>query len=572
MSEIDSYEIPPLLDDKKREELYGPEMDPLLAQLFYNREITDPETVNSFFEFDWSGIHDPFLLKDMGKSVDRILDAIEKNEKILIYSDYDTDGIPGGAVMYDFFTKIGYKNFSNYIPNRNTEGYSLNMSACEGFVSDNVELIITVDCGITDSEEIAFLMNNDIDVIVTDHHLPEGDVPAAYAVIDHKQDNCDYPDPNLCGAAVAWKLVCALITTGKERKIQEFTDTPEGWEKTLLDLVAISTVCDMVPLVGENRLLVHFGKIILSMSPRPGLHTIFKKARLNQKALQTDDIAFMIGPRINAASRLDDPMIAFTALAKDGAEAIAAAEMLEKLNNRRKSLTAKIMKEVWGKLDERPGSPVIVIGNPEWPLGILGLIAGKIADRMKKPTFVWGRVGDEIKGSARSGSNISVFSLMQHVRDSFSGFGGHAASGGFETDGEKIHFLEEELAKKVDAAERITEDKIHIDAKLTINQINVTTHKLVHKLEPFGMGNKKPLFLIDEVVTSVREFGKTGNHIELKFLNARGKFIKATAFFREDLIAKGIKQGDTVSIIGSIEKDSYNGYEYVTIRLVDVLI
>ncbi len=571
MPDTNSYDIPTLLDDTKREELYGPEMDPLVAQLFYNRDITDKKDIDSFFEFNWSGIHDPFLFKDMDKAVERILLAISNNEKILIYSDYDTDGIPGGALLYSFFTKIGYENFSNYIPNRNKDGYSLNMPACEKFVNDEVQVLITVDCGITDNVEIDYLMKNGVDVIVTDHHLPEGDVPAAFAVIDHKQAGCAYPDDNLCGCAIAWKLSCALLTKGKEQGVAGFKDVQDGWEKTLLDLVAISTVCDMVPLVGENRLLVHFGKIMLGLSARPGLHTIFKKARLNAQHLQTDDIAFMIGPRINAASRLDDPMIAFKALAESGAEAIASAEMLEKLNNRRKYMTAKIMKEVWGKLENKDDGPVIVIGNPEWPLGILGLIAGKIADREKKPTFVWSRVGDHIKGSCRSGSDISVFSLMQHARETFDGFGGHAASGGFETDGEKVHFMQEILSQKVPNAERITKDKIHIDAELAIDRVNQDTHTLVHKLEPFGIKNPKPLFIFSHEVAHIRPFGKAQNHIELGFKNSRGRIIKAIAFFREDLLEKNLKPGDQVRFVGTLEKEVYNNNHYISLRLHDIL-
>lgn len=571
MPDYEQYRVPPLLDDKKREEIYGPEIDPLLAQLFYNREITDSQEVQNFFEFDWSGIHDPMLFKDMDATVGRILDAIQNNQKILIYSDYDTDGIPGGAVMHDFFTKIGYENFLNYIPNRNTDGYGLNMDACKQFVKDKVDLLITVDCGITDNDEVAYLMKNNIDVIVTDHHLPEGDMPQSCAVIDHKRADNTYPEDVLCGCAIAWKVVCAVLAEGKRRGLPQFADIPDGWEKTLLDLVAISTICDMVPLTGENRLLVHFGKMILGITNRPGLHTIFKKGRLDHKKLTTDDIAFMIGPRINAASRLDDPMIAFKALAYRDAEATAAALELEKLNNRRKYATAKIMKEVWGKLEEREESPVIVIGNPEWQLGVLGLIAGKIADREKKPVFVWTRVGNEIKGSCRSGSDVSVFSLMQETRDMFVGFGGHAASGGFETDGEKIHFLQEKLSEQIDKADTVPKDTMHVDAELATDQITLKLYNTIHQLEPFGMGNAKPQFILHAELAHVRPFGKTGNHLELGFAQSNGRALKATSFYCDELLEKNFKAGEKVRAVVSVEKDSYGGNEYVALRLQDVL-
>lgn len=566
------YELKTTLSDEERESIYSKELDPLVAQLFYNRGITDQGEVAAFYEFEYAHLHDPFLYKDMEKGVERILDAIEKNEKILIYSDYDTDGIPGGALLYTFFSKIGYENFENYIPNRNKDGYSLNMPACEKFAENGVNVLITVDCGITDNEEVDYLMSNGIDVIVTDHHLPEGEVPKALAVIDHKQDDCSYPDKNLCGCGVAWKLVVALIQQGKERDMKQFIDIAEGWEKTLLDLVAISTICDMVPLVGENRLLVHFGTKMLDLSARDGLHTLYKKARLT-KPTHPDDVAFMIGPRINAASRLDDPMIAFTALAKSGAEAIAAAEQLEKLNNKRKTLSATIMRSVWKKLEERDAtdmlSDVIVIGDGTWPLGILGLVAGKIADRYKRPTFVWSELDGKIKGSCRSGSDVDVFSLMQETRDHFMSFGGHAASGGFVMDKNELHYIEQNLAENISNAKKIDNPVEYLDAEVRADDIDERLHTQISQLEPFGMGNAKPLFKITLENSSVRTFGKTQNHLEISTQGSSGR-IRATAFYCQPLIDKA-QARESFSIVGNIIKDSYNGNTSIAIRIVDII-
>jgi len=572
------YELKPTLSDDERESIYGKELDPLVAQLFYNRGITSKKEVAAFYEFEYAHLHDPFLYKDMEKGVERILHAIEKKEKILIYSDYDTDGIPGGALLYTFFTKIGYENFQNYIPNRNKDGYSLNMPVCEKFVEDSVDVLITVDCGITDKEEIKYLMENNIDVIVTDHHLPEGGVPAAYAVIDHKQADCNYPDTNLCGCGVAWKLVVALLQRARDIHSEDETkyvwikEVSEGWEKTLLDLVAISTICDMVPLVGENRLLVNFGTKMLDLSARDGLHTIYKNAKLTKPTLP-DDVAFMIGPRINAASRLDDPMIAFNALAKSGAEAIASANMLETLNNKRKTLSATIMRGVWKKLDERDSletlGEVIVIGDSGWPLGILGLVAGKIADRYKRPTFVWSELDEKIKGSCRSGSDIDVFSLMQESREHFVSFGGHAASGGFVMSKDELHYLEQNLSKNIISSKKIDNPVQYLDAHVQGSEVTHELYEKISQLEPFGMGNAKPLFKISLDNTAVRTFGKSQNHLEVSGSGPQGK-IRATAFYCQPLIDKA-RDRDSFLIVGNIVKDSYNGNTSIAIRIVDII-
>jgi len=564
---ISPYMLADQLSDEKKQELY-PSLDPLLAQLLFTRDIQTESQINQIFSFDYGDLHAPFLFKDMDIAVERVLKVLDAKEKICLYTDYDTDGIPAGALLYSFFTKIGYENFFNYIPHRNKEGYSLNMKACEQFIKDGVTLLITADCGITDTEEVTYLMENGCDVIITDHHLPEGDLPGALAVIDHKIKDNTYPDTNLCGCAIAWKLVVALIEEGKKREMQVFVDLPDGWEKTLLDLVAISTICDMVPLVGENRLLVHFGMRVLNMTRRPGLRQIMKKARLSG-TLGVDDVAFMIGPRINAASRLEDPMISFTALAKQDESAIAAADDLERINNERKKKTATIMRSVWKRLGERELGDVIVIGDRSWPLGILGLIANKIAERYERPAFVWSELDGKIKGSCRSGSDISVFSLMDKARAGFSHFGGHAASGGFVTTPENIVVLENTLVDVVGEAERIAKDQQQIDAVITERYISESMYQEISKLEPFGMKYPKPLFAIKIDAWNTRVFGKTNDHLEIQIPKEYG-YVKAVAFYCEDLIKKA-ETASAITIIGNIIKETYNGRTTYGMRIVDII-
>ncbi|MEI6420528.1 MAG: single-stranded-DNA-specific exonuclease RecJ, partial [bacterium] len=416
----------------------------LTQTLLLARGINTAEAAEVFFAPEYErDLHDPFLMKGMDKTVKRILKAIDKKEKIVIYSDYDADGVPGGAVLYDFFKKIGYTNFSNYIPHRHLEGFGLNLEAVEEFEKDKVDLVITVDCGITDVEEADRLKEHKIDLIVTDHHLPGEKLPKAVAILDAKQTDCEYPNKNICGAGVAFKLVQALI------KSRDF-GLKAGWEKWLLDLVGIATVSDMVALTGENRALAYFGLKVLRKTPRPGLRKLFQRLKIDPENITEDDIGFSIAPRINAASRLGDPEDAFKLLvAGSEVEGDRAAELLEKLNTERKSLVAVLSKEVKKIIEERYSGnsrrSVIVIGRPDWRPGLLGLAANAVLDYHEGAVFLWGREGGEtglLKGSCRS-NGVSVVELMKRVpKEVLADFGGHSVSGGFSISSETVHKLE----------------------------------------------------------------------------------------------------------------------------------
>lgn len=274
----------------------------LMQELLFYRGIETVSAADEFLNPDYEKhIHDPFLIKDMDKAVKRILLAIKNNEKIVIYSDYDCDGIPGGVILHDFFKKIKYKNVSNYIPHRNDEGYSLNIGAIKEFSKEGAKLIITVDCGITDVKEVDVANNLGIDVIITDHHLVPKILPKAYAILNSKQEDDTYPYDMLCGAGVAFKLVQGLLAKG------DFGITP-GWEKWLLDMAGLSTIADMVPLTGENRVIAYFGLKVFRKSPRPGVQELCRKAKVRLHNVTEDDIGFMVAPRINAASRMGKPM------------------------------------------------------------------------------------------------------------------------------------------------------------------------------------------------------------------------------------------------------------------------
>jgi single-stranded-DNA-specific exonuclease len=560
------------LTENTKEELKN--FPPLQQKLLSHRGIETREEAEKFLHPDWvRDIYDPFLIFNMEKAVERILRGIKEGEKIVLYTDYDCDGIPGGVILHDFFKKIEYKNFQNYIPHRHDEGYGVNIPAVEKFASEGVTLMITADLGITDTDAVARAQELGIDVIVTDHHLPqEGKIPKAYAVINSKQEEDMYPDPMLCGAAVAWKLVSALIARGN------FEMIPLGWEKWLLDMAGLSTIADMVPLKNENRVLAYYGLKVLRKSNRKGLRLLFQKMKMNQAHITEDDVGFMIAPRINAASRMDHPLRAFELLSTDDdARAEELANWLHHLNDQRKGLVASMIKDAKHRLGERELIEVIVIGHPEWAPGLLGLAASNLVEAHNRPVFVWGKDGDgKIKGSCRSDGSVSVVELMALVPEGFFlQFGGHEAAGGFSVSSDGIHTLEIELSAAYKNMEKKgTEENIFVDSALTLDEVNWNTYKQIEELAPFGMENPKPVFLFKGAeIVGVKKFGKAKEHLELQFQNSRGKAIPAIAFFTSDDSFGDILlgAGEKINLIATLEKSMFRNYPELRLRVVDIL-
>src|SRR3989344_3343010 len=313
----------------------------LLRTILEKRGITDPIQADVFFNPNYEhDFHYAFLMKDMERACVRIFQAIDTEEKIVIYADYDCDGIPGAVILADLFKKINYKNYEIYIPQRNSEGYGLNLEAIKQFTESNVKLLITIDLGITAVAEVAQAEVDGIDVIITDHHIPHEILPRAYAILNPKTDN--YPEKMLCGAGVVFKLAQGFI-----KKYGEFYKIKDGAEKWMLDTAGLATLSDMVPLLGENRAIAYFGMKVLRKSPRPGLQKLLAKMNIDQKYLTEDDIGFMVTPRLNAASRMDNPMRAYEMLStNDEVEAGVLADHLSKINDERKNIVTGIMREV----------------------------------------------------------------------------------------------------------------------------------------------------------------------------------------------------------------------------------
>ncbi len=589
--------------------------------------MTDKESADSFLLPDYNTpVHDPFLLKDAEKAADRIIRAMNSGERIVIYSDYDADGIPAAVMFNDFLTRLGYKNYSIYIPHRHNEGFGVNVEAVEQLAGEGVKLMITLDCGISDFLPVARANELGIEVIITDHHEPPEKLPDAFAIIDHKQIGCAYPDKNLCGSGVGFKLIQAIVKKIELARITKIQDTitknnkefslswKEGHEKWLLDMVGIATLSDMVPLVGENRVFARYGLSVLRKSPRKGLIRLLAKLKMNQQHLTEDDIAFMITPRINAASRMGVPMDAFKLLVADNEEdARMYADHLDEINNERKGIVASLVKEIKKTIRERYGAKTndqdtrnnnqtdalpraIVLGNPDWRPSLLGLAANSCAEEFDRPVFLWGRDGDNvIKGSCRSEGKSSIVEIMRGVPEGvFLQYGGHKHSGGFAVSNEQVHFLEKHLNE---SAQKIQDSRIgiqdsgsknhgsgisdeseadsdnFIDAELKLDDINWNLQEDLDRLSPFGMSNPKPLFLFKNVrPTGVRTFGKGNDHVELTFKKTGGSTVAAISFFGADNEwAKTLKAGDEIDLVASIEKSMFRGRKELRLRVEDVV-
>ena len=555
---------------------WGVMIDPIMAKewVICGRKPIEPLVPD--YERD---IHDPFLMPDMDKAVKRVLKAVKTDERVMIFADYDADGVPGASVLATFFNKIGFTNFGVYLPDRHLEDYGLSEAAINQAKADGVSFLITIDCGIANAKEVAYAKKLKIETIVTDHHLVPDKIPKAVAVLDPKREDCGYPFRELCGAGVVYKLVQALLASArlnlKDAPRFNLADIPLGWEKWLLDFVAIATVSDMVPLTGENRALVHFGLKVLRRSPRPGIVELCRALRLKQEEITEDDIAFSIGPRVNAASRMAHAREAFELLiTEDVAVAATIARRLEKLNKERRKCVDQIITHVQlSRLNlDNESLSLLVVGHESWSLGVLGLTASRLVETYRRPVFIWGKNGNGmIKGSCRSDGTVNVVELMRGVgEDFFLNIGGHHHAGGFSLHQDKLPELESRLLKALEILDKsILEEKLEIDAEMELEQVTSNFYQELFKLSPFGIGNPKPLFLFRNLeIVSSRKFGDGVAHLEL---NVQHRMLnkKAISFFNtfSDL---DLQPGQKIDLVASVEQSFFRSSGELRLRIVDL--
>ncbi|TSC70816.1 MAG: single-stranded-DNA-specific exonuclease RecJ [Parcubacteria group bacterium Gr01-1014_49] len=563
------------LHDTVREALAS--YDDLTAALLARRGIVTKEEAEKFLNPSYDlHLHDPFLMIDMPLAAKRLGAAILSGERIAIWSDYDCDGIPGGVLMHDFLKKVG-ANFENYIPHRHEEGYGMNVVGIEKLATSGVKLVVTVDSGITDVEPIARANELGMEVIVTDHHLPGEKLPDAYAIVNpNARAEETYPFQSLCGSGVAWKLVCATLAV--EPSLRE--RVPEGWEKWLLDMVGLATIADMVPLLGENRVLATYGLLVMRKSPRIGLQKLCRGMRVEQRKLTEDDVGFMIAPRINAASRMGSAEDAFRLFTTDNeSEADLLAKKLEKANRTRKAEAGAITRAVHARLKEKGEvRSVIALGDPDWRPALLGLVANTIAEEYERPVFLWGREGNmRLKGSVRSGGSTHILELMKHAENAFVEFGGHRAAGGFTVEDTEVFFLEDRLVEAHTKMQSAAADDLALraDAEVAPEEITDSFLAKIERLSPFGMQNSKPVFLLREVmVQGISRFGKGEEHLKIKIVSLEGKGgIDAVTFFAKGSLArtaeKIVREG-RVNMLAHLERDTFSRGNPVRLRLLDL--
>jgi single-stranded-DNA-specific exonuclease len=538
---------------------------PLIADLLHQRGQQDPAAVHTFLEADYrGGLHDPLLMRGMAEARDRIALAVERGEPMAVYGDFDTDGVTAVTLLVQAITAMG-GTIRPYIPHRAREGYGLNSQAVRQLAADGVRLLITVDCGISNAPEVAEAAALGLDVIVTDHHQPPAAVPQAHAVVNPKQEGCAYPYKQLVGVGIAFKLVQALWKHGLKPGALRARD--------LLDVVALGTVADMGPLTGENRVLVKAGLEAINSSQRPGLRALIDVAGLVQGKITAADIGYMLAPRLNAAGRLDDAVLAYRLLlAEDPIAAQAHAQELNQANRERQELTrrvqglAKELAAATGKLDQ----PVVMLDSPEFPAGVVGLVAGKLMDEWGRPVLLIERGEETSRGSARSVPGFSIIEALTSCQDLFVRFGGHAAAAGFTIANANLPALEDRLLAL--AAAKLTEEMLQpaigIHATVDLNDLGWPLLGELERLEPFGQGNPQPVLMSPAVeVIDARARGGDGQHLRL-LLRKGGETHEAIAF-RLGHLADAVRRRPLIDVVYTFEANEWNGERRLQLNVKD---
>ena len=543
-------------------------LTPLQAQLLINRGISDGESVRSFMRPQLADMADPMMMKGMDEAIATILKSIENKEKITIYGDYDADGLTATALLSNFLSNIDIP-VSCYIPNRLKEGYGLNMKAIEKIANGGTGLIITVDCGISNGEEIAFARSLGLKVVVTDHHqIPIG-FQANCPVINPHQGGCLFPFKDLAGVGVAFFLAVAIRASLRERGW--FKSKPEPDLKEYLDLVALGTVADRVPLLGQNRILVNSGLGILASTRWPGINAMKEVANIGASEITADDLAFRLAPRLNAPGRMGDPEIGLKMLTvRDPHMARDFALEADTMNNQRQNVEKDIFKQIRGLIKTTEGFKdlkTLVFAGEGWHKGVLGIVASRLVDKYHRPSLVFNIQDGRAVGSGRSIDGFNLYVALGQLSHLFERFGGHAHAAGFTLKAENLDNLKSELealANDTFGDEDLV-PTIEVDAEITLNDI---THKMIHEikaLSPFGEGNSEPLFCARSLkVLGSRIVGE--RHLKLR-VRQEGKSFEAIGF---GLAGKYPLDGKTINMVFSPELNRWKGCDRIQLRVIDL--
>ncbi|WLD46554.1 single-stranded-DNA-specific exonuclease RecJ [Candidatus Nanosynbacter lyticus] len=539
----------------------------LFEQILTARGLTTRAAREAFLQPDYTAVkHDPFLLPDMKKAVARLRQARQHGEKIVIYGDYDIDGLSATALLLDAFGKFGFEGVDAFIPNRFVEGYGMTMGAVDKVRDMGADLIVTVDTGSLCHAEIAYAASLGIDTVVTDHHNVAETPPPSVAAVNPKFPGHTYPFRDLCGAGVAFKLVQALQT--------ELEGLPDGYEKWLLDLVALGTVCDIVTLADENRANVYWGLEVLKKQQRPGLKALMMMAGIEPDQVNARHLGFGLGPRMNAAGRLETAQHALDMLtARDGLAALEASEKLEELNIKRRSIQDTIFEEACVQAEELADDRVLVVSSDGWNHGVIGIVASKLVEKYKKPVFIIGERGEEATGSARSFGDFSAADAVRAADDIIIKGGGHGAAAGVTLATEKIGDFRRRVNEFYDSLQLTNQERYLLPrADVEIDDFSEIDEELVAnlaKMEPFGNGNPEPIVKITTAsVLSARRMGADGQHVKLALRDKNGKVLQMLAFNAPEEFFR--EPGDEVAVWFQPTINEWQGVRTVEGRLLHV--
>ena len=548
-------------------------IDEILAILLVQRGITNFEEAKNFFRPSLSQLHDPFLMKDMDKAVDRLQQAMNNGEKILIYGDYDVDGTTAVALIYTYLKNfVNKKKIEFYIPDRYEEGYGISYKGIDYAADNGFGLVIVLDCGIKAVEKIEYANQRGVDFIICDHHRPDEVIPNAVAVLDSKRPDCEYPYKELSGCGVGFKLITAL-SMRLGRPIEEVYE--------LLDYVAVSIAADIVPITGENRVLAYFGLIQLNKNPRPGIAAVLRQAEqknVADKELTISDLVFLIGPRINAAGRLEkasDSVRLLLATNKDHAEKLAAS--INDLNSKRREFDNAITEEALSMIDadaKMRNAKSTVIFNENWHKGVIGIVASRLTDSYYRPTIVLTRSGNLITGSARSIKNFDIYDAIDSCSDILEHFGGHKYAAGLSLKPEHLQEFSERFEKYV--SEHLEDDdltpELNVDIEMDFSNITPKFVRILKQFAPFGPGNLSPVFLTRNVVDAgfSRAVGNR-KHLKLSVMQqGNTDFVFSGIAFQKGELYERIHDKEPFTMCYYIEENFWQGKTTLQLNVKDI--
>ena len=539
----------------------------LFERILAARGLNDVSARQAFLSPDYAATkYDPFLLSEMDKAVARLVLARQHQEKVVIYGDYDIDGLSATALLLDAFHSFGFQHLDAFIPNRFVEGYGMTIGAVDKVRDMGAQLIVTVDCGSLCHTEIAYAAELGIDTVVTDHHNIAPTRPPAVATVNPKYADHKYPFRDLCGAGVAFKLVQALQT--------RLDGLPDGYEKWLLDLVALGTVCDIVTLADENRANVYWGLEVLKKQRRTGLKALMAVSDIEPETVNTRHLGFGLGPRMNAAGRLDTAQHSLDMLtATDGIEALAASEKLEAFNVERRSIQDEIFKQACEQADGMADDRVLVVASEGWNHGVIGIVASKLVETYKKPVFIIGIRGDTATGSARSFGDFSAADAVRAADDIVLRGGGHSAAAGVTLETAQIPAFRRRVNEFYDSLNLTDQVRfLQPSADVEIKDFTEITEELVEqiaRMEPFGNGNPEPILKIAHaVVAGVRRMGANGQHVKIALRDAGEKTLQVLAFNAPESFFR--EPGDEIAAWFQPNINGWNGVRTVEGRLLHV--